>query len=984
MERELKREAPKPKNEADIDRFIGLVTRDVKAGTLPKRYATLSAREKAETLYDFLLTLKLTGKKDAEDEEAQQILKSQIKALVEDKEAYALFRKSFTDARLESADLRKSDLYVESKNLEGEIGDLNGKYKQLERKLFTEKIKGAASRKLAKEELADLAIELVEKRLKREALIRLENIDHTKENTDLAANQNYETLARYYEEAKDGFAWMPSRLEIDKAIKAALANGRFPLLVGEPGTGKSEQANAAARELTGELCVKLACTDSTGEHDLLFDTKILPGGGTFLEYGAAPKAFTGYESSEDTEPQYDHGRVLRLDEFLKINFNKSFGHLKEIGQKKPGDEMNEKIKHPVLPGSTIIATTNPAGTRHELKRMPPALEREFAEIEVPYLPMSHRDPELYDFMTFSLMNDKKYIPIAKSELAPAYVRKEVTGQKTSDGREIAAIEEIVPETNNMAHGALYRLAFAVKTIQDCYVADNPDKRKNYEATLPRYDATNKKIGVNGEPLTLKSSTLTPKEIAAWMKGYHKRFELPNKEMHTKTLSEWLRYKAGLFINQSPEDDRPKVEAIFRHFGILDPKPLLPNEEPMTRLDIGYLSPRVPRPVGLKKTTAVPKAGEAEASLPETRVVEAKDYVTVANERINVFPKGFAFDLPGSSKHYEIAYGQALKVKGKEASFAGVDGDGNAVILIGALVRKITKADFEKLLKKESLTTYEKTLSLLGGENIISGDDITKAFGITVENIKPIPFNEAEIKLHKALGHKLVYEVNRTPEGEPLTLAKLSELAGNNIIATNTDGTPKEYRLYKDQFDDTGKIKDAAWFSKETAMLSETPGGEWKFVSAEVIPGTESKNYIDQTDFLIKYVKDNIFKKTGLPVEYQKTIEAWNRDKPKIQQLITDAKWPEAAKALGEHPISQLLRESFTSTVYRTITLQKSRNQKILSSMYSRSCSFSSDGILVYFGVFGAGGAHVSGRRPVAAWSSMGAVFSRMKPLEIEL
>ncbi len=382
-----------------------------------------------------------------------------------------------------------------------------------------------------------------------------------------------------------------------------------------------------------------------------------------------------------------------------------------------------------------------------------------------------------------------------------------------------------------------------------------------------------------------------------------------------------------------------------------------------------------------------QAGIEKEILDKTMdIFSAVEYKTEEGKDVSVYPKDFGFKIKESKYEYKISKGQTIILNDKEYSFVGLSKNGNLVFYDSNLVREVSKQDFEKSLERKNLVTYEMALAIVGYDNILGPEDITKAFGVSIENIKPIPFNEKEIELHKALGHKLVYEINRTPEGLPLTLAELSQRAGSNVIKAG------EYRLYKERFDDKGNIKKDAWFAKEAGMLSETPEEGWKFVSIDVIPGTESKNYIDQTDFLIKYFKDNIFKpapagasgKSGLPEEYKKAFGAWGKDKAKIQQLITDAKWPEAAKALGEHPVSELLRENFTSTIYRTIALQKSRNQKILPSMYSWSRSFSSGGDLVCVGVFDAGGARVNGGRSGNAWTDMGAVFSRMKPLEIEL
>jgi len=555
----------KERSESIAEKWLNIQTAGMSPVALPRRYNTMPASQKADALYDFLLTIKMSG--GEADTESSDILKSYAKTLMEDKETMDVFKSRFADARIESLHLKNSLLFKESKNLESDIELLTKEHHGLERKLFVGEVKGNTAKKVSKENLADIAGDLVEKTSKQKALINLEGVDHTKENTDIAANQEYETLKRYHKEAKEGFAWLPSRHEIHKKIMGALSNGRFPLLVGEPGTGKSEQANAVAKELTGEECVKAPCTQSSGEHDLLF-SKEVESGTSFLKYGYVTKAFTGYESSLDTEPKYKHGRIARFDEFLKINFDKTFGIIKDIAQKKPGDMMHENIPHPVLEGSTIIATTNPAGTRHELNKMLPALEREFAEIKVDYLPMDEKNPELYEFMLASLMDDNGRISVPKSELAPAYMQKEVTNEKTSDGKEIASKQEIVGKRNDPSHGALYRLSFALKAIQDSYTAGNPDERKQYEDKLLKISA-DEEISDTGDVLTLASSTMTLKEISSWMKGFHSRLEKANADMHAKSLADWFAYKATVFVSQCPEEDRNKLTAIFKHFGILD-------------------------------------------------------------------------------------------------------------------------------------------------------------------------------------------------------------------------------------------------------------------------------------------------------------------------------------------------------------------------------------------------------------------------------
>ena len=968
--------APKERNEAIVERWLEIQTKGASVGTLPRRYGQMTPAQKAEALYDFLQTLKLSALDEAE-KESGDVLRSYAKALSQDVDTMTVFKSRFADARIESGELKKSPLFKESKTLEKDIDSLTKSHHDLERKLFIGEIKGSASRKVSREELSDIAGNLVEKTAKQKALIRLEGItDPTKEITDVAANQEYETLKRYHQEAKEGFAWLPSRHEIHRKIMGALSNGRFPLLVGEPGTGKSEQANAVAKELTGEDCVKAPCTQSSGEHDLMA-SKEVEGGTSFLKYGYVSKAFTGYDTSIDTAPKHKHGRIVRLDEFLKINFDKTFGLIKDIAQKKPGDMMHENIPHPVLEGSTIIATTNPAGTRHELNKMLPALEREFAEIKVDYLPMESSNPELYEFMLASLMDDNGRIPVSKSELAPAYVKKEAAGKKTSDGKEIAFTEEILPEKDSPSHGALYRLAFAMKSIQDSYVAGNPDERKQYEDTLLKF-STDGKISDTGEVLTLGSSTLTLKEIGSWMKGFHSRLEKANKEMHVETLALWFAYKAKIFVSQCPEDDRAKLTAIFDHFGILNPKPVPETDVPMTNLDIGYLSPRVPRPVLLKEVKGgeetKSKAAQRENIIPQEKVLNGTERVLETGGTILVYPNGYEFSISKSAQKYEISSDQKFHYDGKEWTL-GASKDGDAVLWNGRLARVIPAEDFLKMLEKQKFVSVEEAEKMLGKEQFSGSEDILKAYGFKPEKLPPIPFGKEEIEWHKKQGHMLVYDISKTLEGLPLSVAEIGKRAGSNVI--NQD----EYRLYKTQFDDMGNIKSDAWFSSDPLVLSETPSGEWKFVSPEVLKGSESKNYKQQTDFLIKYWTDNFFTikkalskdKIQIPDEYAKAFAQWEKDKDTLS----------TAAEFAAHPVSKILRECFASTVSRYVILQKAKNKKILADKYSWSCSPSSDGSLVYFGLADSDGADVSWGVPGLSYGRLGVVLSRMKTLEFE-
>ena len=175
---------------------------------------------------------------------------------------------------------------------------------------------------------------------------------------------------------------------------SALLNHRWPVLIGEAGSGKSEQADAAALELTGYAPTKLACESTTGEIQLIGYDEIDPKtGGSYKKYGKLMQAFTGFENSGEKTPAFKTGRIARFDESGRLG-PKAYAIIKEARQLKPGDDFNGK---PVLPGAAAIWTSNPVGPRYPDRHAPdPAMRRELAEIPVPYPDMSPKGPELYD------------------------------------------------------------------------------------------------------------------------------------------------------------------------------------------------------------------------------------------------------------------------------------------------------------------------------------------------------------------------------------------------------------------------------------------------------------------------------------------------------------------------------------------------------------------------------------------------------------
>ncbi len=83
----------------------------------------------------------------------------------------------------------------------------------------------------------------------------------------------------------------------------------------------------------------------------------------------------------------------------------------------------------------------------------------------------------------------------------------------------------------------------------------------------------------------------------------------------------------------------------------------------------------------------------------------------------------------------------------------------------SLNNKLTGDIFEQMLKAREI---------MGEREVMGPEEVKKAFGIEVpeSEVPPIPFNETELKRAKELGQFLVLRVDKTQDGQPLTMQKL--------------------------------------------------------------------------------------------------------------------------------------------------------------------------------------------------------------------
>lgn len=618
---------------------------------------------------------------------------SEIKVLLEDEGVRRLIPKTYGEARLDERKFQLSRLGNVWEKVIQDIGEKAQRYKQLEQQLHLGKISGRGNVSSVKSRMALLAENLTTLEITKKNLETLRGFPAVPENTDAAANFHYRNLVEYQEQLRRGFVWLPSRKEIHNQIVSAILNHRWPLLIGEAGSGKSDQADAAAEELTGEKPTEIECESTTGEKQLIGDIAIdHETGGSYTEYGPLMRAFTGYNDSRQKDTSFSTGRMARFDESGRLG-PKAYSIIKKVRQKAPGDNLYGRE---VLPGAAAIWTSNPVGPRYPDRKSPdPAMRRELAEIHIDYPPMSSENPELYEFALAALLDENKHISATKEELAPAYEKKDIPVNEREvleDKSVIIAKDEIIKDMSDARHGALWRFCAAIKSLQDSFTYGNAETEKYPETLLRFMEDAHGNIAVTtdgtGEPLTLSTSTVTLGELASWMRGFNERLQKQDEEFRVKTLTEWLHFKIKTYLKQADRADKGKLEAIFRHFHFLESSaPDISREKPLTPKEIGYLSPRVPRPVYLERPPEVPQqepAGQAGEKREPPRIYETKQVLLENGERIlmNVrellVPEG-AYDL-GSKKLVDkhIQTGEPFSLKGEQFSFAGLTEKGRPI------------------------------------------------------------------------------------------------------------------------------------------------------------------------------------------------------------------------------------------------------------------------------------------------------------------
>jgi len=283
---------------------------------------------------------------------------------------------------------------------------------------------------------------------------------------------------------------------------------------------------------------------------------------------------------------------------------------------------------------------------------------------------------------------------------------------------------------------------------------------------------------------------------------------------------------------------------------------------------------------------------------------------------------------------------------------------------GELAEQIEKA---KEILDADISPEEKEK---GKTEVLGPAEIEKALGLklNLEEISKIPFPEKELKRAQELNQYLILRIKETPDGESLTMQKMNEMKGREFVKKG-----KGKLLCND--DDKGGLKDDAWFKDKDFFTKDAPQLEWALASREVIPDSTGKNYLQQTETIINYLKNKVFKDEELPEIYQEAITEFESQKDTLAELIKND-WKKAAEKLENLKITQITRQSPAEALYDMLAYFQNNNEKLLKDKYTWTKRRNSDGKLVLLGSSDADGADVRSFMPDYSNDLLGVFFSR--------
>jgi len=269
----------------------------------------------------------------------------------------------------------------------------------------------------------------------------------------------------------------------------------------------------------------------------------------------------------------------------------------------------------------------------------------------------------------------------------------------------------------------------------------------------------------------------------------------------------------------------------------------------------------------------------------------------------------------------------------------------------------------KLKARENRPPLERAREIMG-KDFFGPAQVLEAWNTKLETseIPPIPYSQTELKEAKARGEMLILRIEKDSSGQALDMNRMKQLMKEKLQGTD------QIEIFRGWTDWSNEK-----FDKEAPRVPPSTKARWALVSKEVLEDSTSKTYAMQT----KVLRDHLIETLHLSPDHPDFKGADDANLDRLYELAkADATWKQAALELSKLPINQNYRRTPSEVAYDLLTTFAITKERLLPNHWDWTNSLRSDGSLVHFGSFGAGGADVSADLPRYSFSTMGVVSSR--------
>jgi hypothetical protein len=265
---------------------------------------------------------------------------------------------------------------------------------------------------------------------------------------------------------------------------------------------------------------------------------------------------------------------------------------------------------------------------------------------------------------------------------------------------------------------------------------------------------------------------------------------------------------------------------------------------------------------------------------------------------------------------------------------------------------------------------------LFGPDYIGPNQVEDTWGIDIQRdqIPEIPFSRPELERAKELDQFLILRAAKNRHGTLLTMSEMYLLLNKSMVDRGRGklllSTSELLKLNSHFFEDEPPVLGADF--------------AWALTGKKIIPNSNARDYVSQTDVIAQYVSRNLFKgKTpshyeGILAQYYKfRLDQFGvKTTSEIKEELLSPNWSDYADKLTRLEINEALRQSAPQALFDAATYYEVNDVRLLANTYTWTTSQTAQRDVVYFGEFDASGAHVDHRGPGLSSDVIGVLPSR--------